>query len=110
MTRDEFTQGLWTAYRLGKAGLTQDEFAAVLDIAKCNRRAVRAWERENQSEGREPECSRADAANEAAHRAAHTLAAKHGWALDCTCGLWWALYRTAENQHRGWDNMLSGIQ
>lgn len=109
MTRDEFTRGVWTAYRLGKAGLTQDEFAAVLEIGKLNRRAVAAFERENGSEGREPECSRAGKANERAHSEARKRAAEHGWILDRSAGLWWSLYRCEGDYAAGRDNLLSGL-
>ena len=106
MTRDEATQAAWTAYRLGKAGLTQHEFAAVLRIAKLNRRATRAWERLNTCEGREPECSRADRANTLAQEQAAAEAAEYGWTLDRSGGLWWAL----DVGKADWvQNALSGI-
>jgi len=112
MTRDEATQATWKAYRLGKAGLTQDEFAAVLEIARLNRRYVRAHERENGNDGNEPATSRATRALETSSGAARDLAAQHEWKIDMSGGLWWSLHRTTEvNIHSGYPraNLLSGL-
>ena len=109
MTRNEATGMAWGAFRLGKAGLTHDEFAAVLRIAKLNRRAVSAWERENDG-GRDNERRQADGLRNArAHAEAVTLARAHGWTLERSGGLWWHLYRCEADRDGGHDDMLAGM-
>jgi len=110
VTRKECEQAVWKGWQLGRAGLSVEEFAAVLCIGKLNRRAVAAWERAENSGGDEPAYSRACETRDRACADAHELAMRYGWDLDTGCGLWWFLSVPQYSYDGSTPNALAHLQ
>lgn len=96
---DEKRDAFFCGWRAAKNGIQDPADILLIHFENC--RYVNAWTSENNSGKSNPRLQKAQAG---AIARAEAIAARQGWQLDMSGGLWWSLVERSKA-----ENLLSGL-